>query len=135
MSTIGPRDIKALARDGGFKSRKLWALVAVLGAASPLAWDEKLTYPAVALFLGVFAIYCTANVLSKTVLVGGALRSLLTSAPQAQPVTAPKAEEECAPLPPRYASARDFGKSELEKLRRETERINDLLHQISMNED
>ena len=70
---------KNLAKDGGIRSRKLWALIGILAASFPLAWYDKLTGEVIGLFIGLYAIYCGGNLAAKQILTGGNLWGLLTS--------------------------------------------------------
>ncbi len=133
MFTFGIRDIKTLARDGGFRSRKLWAFVLIVAVSFPLAWDNRLQDEEVVLFLSLYGIYCIANLLAKFLLAGGTLRSLLTSTPAfaVTPRPAPSPSPQ-TPLP--KCESRDESESEIERLRRENERIKEILHRLSISD-
>lgn len=129
MFTWGIRDIKSLARDGGIHSRKLWAFVLIVAVSFPLAWDNRLQDEEVVLFLSLYGIYCTANLLAKLLLAGGTLRSLLTSTPAFTVTPRPSP----SPLP-KCESGEESEKGELERLRRENERIKEILHRLSISD-
>lgn len=137
MFTWGIRDIKSLARDGGIHSRKLWAFVLIVAVSFPLAWDNRLQDEEVVLFLSLYGIYCTANLLAKLLLAGGTLRSLLTSTPAftitPRPSPSPSPSPQSPPLP-KCESGEESEKGELERLRRENERIKEILHRLSISD-
>lgn len=132
MFSWGIRDIKSLARDGGIRSRKLWAFVLIVAVSFPLAWDNRLNDEEVVLFLSLYGIYCTANLLAKLLLAGGTLRSLLTSTP-AFTVT-PRSTPSPQSSLPKCESGGESEKGELERLRRENERIKEILHRLSISD-
>ena len=134
MFTWGIRDIKALARDGGIRSRKLWAFVLIVAVSFPLAWDNRLNDEEVVLFLSLYGIFCTANLIAKFLLAGGTLRSLLTSTP-AFTVTPPPSPTPSPQRPlPKCESGEEPEKGELERLRRENEHIKEILHRLSISD-
>lgn len=67
------------AKDGGYKSRKLWGFIVVLAIGFPLAWYDKLTGNAIGLLLGLYALYVGGNLAAKQMLKGGGFRQLITS--------------------------------------------------------
>ena len=79
MAEIKAQDIKEITRDGGLKSRKLWALIIILAISFPLIWYNRMGSEEIALLLGLYLIYCGGNVAAKQVLTGGKLWGLLTS--------------------------------------------------------
>ena len=79
MANEDVRKVEELAKDGGIKSRKLWAFVAILAAGFPLAWYDKLTAEAIAFLLGLYAVYIGGNLVAKQILTGGNVWGLLTS--------------------------------------------------------
>lgn len=83
MAEIRPQDVKEITRDGGIRSRKLWAFAILLAVSFPLIWYGKISSEHIALLLGLFLIYCGGNVAAKHVLTGGKLWGLLTSTKKA----------------------------------------------------
>lgn len=135
MFSWGIRDIKSLARDGGFRSRKLWAFVLLVAVSFPLAWDNRLNDEEVVLFLSLYGIFCTANLIAKFLLAGGALRSLLTSAPAFTVTPRQSPSPSSQPPLPKCESGTESEKGELERLRRENERIKEILHRLSISDN
>lgn len=135
MFSWGIRDIKSLARDGGIRSRKLWAFVLIVAVSFPLAWDNRLNDEEVVLFLSLYGIFCTANLIAKFLLAGGTLRSLLTSAPAFTVTPRPSPTPSSQPPLPKCESGTESEKGELERLRRENERIKEILHRLSISDN
>ncbi len=79
MTEIGKQDIKEITKDGGIKSRKLWAFLIILAISFPLIWYDKIGGEEIALLLGLYLIYCGGNVAAKHVLTGGKFWGFLTS--------------------------------------------------------
>lgn len=124
MTTIQPWIIKDLASDGGYKSRKLWAFVITVVAGVPLAWFNKLSVEEIAMFLGLFAMYCAGNLAAKQIVIGHNLRRLLTS-------TSPMAETVPQPAPPVTTeednTMHEAYLAEIKELQEENERLKDQL--------
>jgi len=131
MSNVQPWIIKDLASDGGFKSRKLWAFIITLAVGVPLAWFNKLSGEEIAMFLGLFAMYCVGNLVAKQIVTGRNLRRLFTStsshaevAPQSVPTPTP------APIPtpaPEESMIEETYVAELAELKEENQRLRDQL--------
>ncbi len=129
MASMQPWIIKDLASDGGFKSRKLWAFIITLAAGVPLAWFNKLSGEEIAMFLGLFAMYCTGNLAAKQIVTGRNLRRLFTStAPQVEAVPQPIPTPAPVPAPaPEKSMIEETRLAKIAELNEENEKLKDQL--------
>lgn len=129
MASIQPWVIKDLASDGGFKSRKLWAFIITLAVGVPLAWLNKLSGYEIGMFLGLFAMYCIANIAAKQIVTGRNLRRLFTST-ASQVETAPQPIPTPTPAPtasPDESVEDEMRLAKLAELNEENEKLKDQL--------